>query len=505
MRKFMKKAVLVAGVISMAASLCLTGCGGSGSDEKTAENSSAAKGESVDLPVIKMITMTGAKYDNSPKVVEEINKILAEKAGAQLELTWLGMGDYMNQTNLMLTGDGEVDIALLNAVPLATYAANGQLLDISSYYEGSSEEFLEWLDEAYIDSCRVEGKLYAIPEVINFSNEIAVHVNKAMIDDMGIEIDDAKIWTMDEIHDLVLQAMEKYPNIYGIVPMSGSQFLSQLNYDSLGDSYFIGVIEDHGTTGEVISVTDCQEFIDFSSTMRAWYQEGLIMQDCMSNTEGWSSMIQSGKAFACFDAGAFPDNSTTEDTQYYNLTLYPNWSAANCAVRLDYGIAANTKNPELAFAVLKEMYTNTDICNLLLYGIEGENYVLNEEGKAALPEGVTLENNTYSCGFANPWVLPNMMNGYESYQSADGFAEKIHEYDSNAIKSGALGCVFDSTDVTNEYSACINVFNKYYYAIMSGSMDTESTLKSFKEELKTAGEDKVIAEKQKQLDEFLGK
>ena len=98
-----------------------------------------------------------------------------------------------------------------------------------------------------------------------------------------------------------------------------------------------------------------------------------------------------------------------------------------------------------------------------------------------------------------------MMNGYESYQSADGFAEKIQEYDSNAIKSGALGCVFDSTNIINEYSACINVFNKYYFAIMSGSMDTESTLQSFKEELKAAGEDKVIAEKQSQLDEFLGK
>ena len=45
--------------------------------------------------------------------------------------------------------------------------------------------------------------------------------------------------------------------------------------------------------------------------------------------------------------------------------------------------------------------------------------------------------------------------------------------------------------------------SKYYNAILSGSVDVESTLEQFKEELKAAGEDEVIAEKQKQLDEFL--
>jgi putative aldouronate transport system substrate-binding protein len=454
------------------------------------------------LPVIKMVTMTGANYDNSAAVMDAVSDILAETVGATLEVTWLGMGDYTNQVNLMLTGDGEADLVLLNGVPLATYAGNGEILDITSYYEEDPDAFLEWLDESYIDSCRVNGQLYAIPEVINFSNEILVHANKAMIDDMGIEIDDSKVWTLDEIHDLVVQAMEKYPNIYGIVPQSGSQFLAQLNYDSLGDSYYIGVIDDYGNAGVVTSVTENQEYIDFATTMREWYQEGLIMQDCMSNTESWSTMIPSGKAFCSFDAGAYPDNSSV-DADYYNLTISPNWSAANCAVRLDYAIAANSKNPDLAFAVLKELYTNEDICNLLMYGIEGENFVINEDGKADYPEGVSMENDTYNCGFVNPWVLPNFLNAYESYSYVDNFGQILHDYDSNAIKSGALGLVFDSTNVTNEYSACINVFNKYYYAIMSGSMDTESTLETFKEELKAAGEDAVIAEKQAQLDAFL--
>ncbi len=520
MKLRMKKVIALLGAMTLTASLLLSGCGGS--DNGTAGNaedtdSSAANDGSDgqvkeaedntvnmdDLPVIKMATMTGANYDDTDAVEAEINKILAEKVGAVLDITWSGMGTYRQQVNLMLTGDGEVDILMLSGVPLATYAGNGMLLDLTDYYEQDPDSFLEWLDVSYIDSCRVNGRLYAIPEVINFSNEILVHANKAMMDDMGIEADDSKIWTMDEIHDLVKQAVDTYPDIYGVVPQSGSQFLAQINYDNLGDTSFVGVIEDHGTTGKVISVTECEEYIEFSRTMREWYQEGLIMQDCMSNTEAWSSMIPAGKAFCAFDAGAYPDNASTEDTTYYNLTIHPNWSAANCAVRLDYGIAANSKNPDLAFAVLKELYTNTDICNLLAYGIEGTHYQITDEGKAAPAEGITLENSGYSCGFINVWVLPNTLNIHTSYTSADGFADLLRSYDANAIKSGALGCVFDSTNVTNEYTACVNVFEKYYYAIMSGSMDTESTLETFKAELKAAGEDVVIAEKQTQLDAFL--
>lgn len=514
----MKKVIALISTMTLTASLLLSGCGSSGNGNAGETGSSTAKdnsntqaaesGESSptnieDLPVIKMAAMTGANYDDTDAVEAEINKILAEKVGAVLDITWSGMGTYKQQVNLMLTGDGEVDIVLLSGVPLATYAGNGMLLDLTDHYEQDPDAFLEWLDVSYIDSCRVNGRLYAIPEVINFSNEILVHANKAMMDDMGIEADDSKIWTMDEIHDLVKQAVDTYPDIYGIVPQTGSQFLAQINYDNLGDTSFVGVIEDHGTTGKVISVTECEEYIEFSKTMREWYQEGLIMQDCMSNTEAWSSMIPSGKAFCAFDAGAYPDNSSTEDTTYYNLTIYPNWSAANCAVRLDYGIAANSKNPDLAFAVLKELYTDADICNLLMYGIEGTHYQVTADGKAAPAEGLTLENSGYSCGFINGWVLPNMLNAYPSYTSADGFSDLLRSYDANAIKSGALGCVFDSTNVTNEYTACVNVFEKYYFAIMSGSMDTESTLETFKTELKAAGEDVVIAEKQAQLDAFL--
>lgn len=499
MKKSIKKQVALV-LVSVFLIVSLTG----GMWTKSKAYAASTKSGKSSLPVIHIVMPTSAKHDNSNEVVAKINEILSKKVGANIDITWLGWGSYANQVNLMLTGEGEADIVLLGGMPIASLVNNGELLDLTKYYNKSSQSFLKWLEKSYIDSCRIDGKLYAMPSVINFSNEILVHVNKALADGMKLNLkDEKKIWTLNEIHDLVAKAVKKYHNIYGVVPQSGSQFLAQMNWDSLGDSNNIGVIENHGTTGKVVSIADCKEYIAFSKTMRKWYKEGLIMQDCMSNTEAWSSLVPNGKAFCDFDAGAYPNGTMTDKSLYYNLTLYPNWSAANCAVRLDYAIAGNTKNPDKAFEVLKELYNNTEVCNLLMYGIKGTNYVLNSKGKADFPSGVTLQSDSYSTGFVNGWVLPNMTNAYLSYATVDKFYDILHKYDSSAIKSGALGCVFDSTKVTNEYTACTNVVNKYYYAIMSGSMDTDSTLATFKKELKAAGEAAVIAEKQAQLSKFL--
>ncbi|MNP84439.1 hypothetical protein D3C76_1837450 [compost metagenome] len=48
-----------------------------------------------------------------------------------------------------------------------------------------------------------------------------------------------------------------------------------------------------------------------------------------------------------------------------------------------------------------------------------------------------------------------------------------------------------------------NVIAQYYLPLETGSVDPEEILPQFIAKLKTAGIDKVIAEKQKQLDEWV--
>ena len=513
----MKKFRKVLGLLLASAMMVgmLSACGGSGNTTTNptggdttasagAETASRVKETDVSkMPVVKVHIPTGANTDNNEKVVAAINEILAKEIGVQIELTWHGFGSYSQELNMMMTGSGEADVVYVGNI--STYYNNGQLLDMTPYYSKYEQDFLNIFKPQYLEVNKRDGKIYAITVNNYFSSATIVHANKKMMDDLGVDPRDGEIWTLEELHDLVKLAVEKNPGVMGVVPQSGSILLMGMNWDNLGDNYQVGVVEDNGNSGKVISITDCAEYVDFAKAMRTWYQEGLIMQDVLSNTETWTPLIQQGRGFCVIDRGTYPPGITTDDSYWYNLAMNKNWSSSSAGSGLTYGICANTKYPEESFEVLRQLYINEDIANLLKWGIEGENYVVNDAGKAAFPEGQDLSNDTWTCGHVNGWILPNNRNGLLAYNTVDGYREIYAKYDADAIVGATVGCVFDSSPVSDQYTSCINTYNKYYAAVMSGAVDTDETLEQYKAELKAAGEDDVIAEKQKQLDAHLAK
>lgn len=170
---------------------------------------------------------------------------------------------------------------------------------------------------------------------------------------------------------------------------------------------------------------------------------------------------------------------------------------------LSYAIAAGTKHPDEAFKVFEELYTNPEICTLLKYGIEGQDYQLNKDGKVEFLDGQDVTNCSWSVGWTSSWALPNWEPGPLTYNMKDGYYDNFRSYDETALMSKGVGFCFDTSKVTNEYTACVNVMDKYYNALLCGSVDPDETLPKFREELEAAGIDKIIAEKQAQLDAFL--
>ena len=127
----------------------------------------------------------------------------------------------------------------------------------------------------------------------------------------------------------------------------------------------------------------------------------------------------------------------------------------------------------------------------------------NDDGTISWPEG--LDESTVPYGQAGiVWVMPWVQNGGIPFQ-ADGpdYYDRLLEYDREGTFSQALGFMFDPGEVMDEYTACSNVMEKYYMTLLSGAVDVDSTLEKARKEFEDAGLDKVIAEKQRQLDAFL--
>ena len=66
-----------------------------------------------------------------------------------------------------------------------------------------------------------------------------------------------------------------------------------------------------------------------------------------------------------------------------------------------------------------------------------------------------------------------------------------------------LGFAFDSSSVLTEKANVNAVISEYHVPISTGSVDLEEYIPKYREALINAGIEKILAEQQRQLDEFL--
>ena len=152
MRRGFKKTIAFAGAAAMA--LSLTACGG-GSGSAKGSNESSKEGAAKDeVTSVNVHIPTAYDLPDAQLVEDEINKITEDKYKLHLDLNFISTGNWLNQSNLLFTGD-EADVIAVYSTPLTTYVRNGQLADLTDYYNNSTEGMKGIWSEAEINGTSV--------------------------------------------------------------------------------------------------------------------------------------------------------------------------------------------------------------------------------------------------------------------------------------------------------------------------------------------------------------
>ena len=293
-----------------------------------------------------------------------------------------------------------------------------------------------------------------------------------------------------------------YPDVYPIVSNNGSTSL-MTDQDDLGGD--IGSLESaSGDNTTVINYYGTDEYMNEMKLRYDWAQKGLIMPDASTSTENANSLIGAGKGFGRFTNTKPGIEKEMEKEAGKEVVVLEMVKPYTTTTRVDivWYVPHNSEKPERAVQVLNEIYTNPDLANLFINGLEGKHYefVDKEKGIVNYPEGVNASNTGYT---SLPWAWPNETISYIWEGLDSDIWDQIQEFNKDATVSPAKGFAWDNTEVQNEVTACANVVAKYGPALECGSLDPETTIPKFLDELKAAGADTIIAEKQKQLDAWL--
>lgn len=509
----MKKAGALVLAALMAAS-ALTGCGGNGQTAaadgaKTTESAQSADsaktetsktdGETVHLELYAM--SFGGNNDSLAKVNEAVNEYIKPLINADVTLNIINYGSYAQQVNLMMSGDEQVDLMLSTGSLTSSLAGQGALHALDDILPAYGAGIIETMGEDVLSACKYGGEIFAVPTNRDLARTICYYYRDDINQELGLGLENAK--NLDDIEKCFAIMHEKDPNMAGIAGNSTTSMFSYWDWEPISNNY--GVLLDLGSELKVENLFESDTYVNLITRMHDWYQKGYIYKEITTSTVSNPDLFATGKMLGFFANGK--PGSDVEQSQMLSgpikhIELVEPCMSSSTVQTACWTVPHNSKNPEKAVELLNLMYTDPTLVNLLCYGIEGENYVIKdaENGIIGYPEGQDAQTRTYDNSVT--WTWGNMLIGYTWEGNEADMHEQMIEFNNSAKRSKALGFTFDPSGVQNEITACTNVAAKYTIGIESGSLDPDETLPKFQKELKDAGIDAVIAEKQRQLDEW---
>lgn len=495
-----KKKAMAFLLVSVMAGSMLAGCGSDNASSSNDGSSKSADSSNQDSYTVKILAPGDASTDDCAKISEAASKITEEKFNTKVELTRVGFGSYDQQVNLTLASSEKLDLMYEYCGNVTSAISSGQIVPITDYLDSYGSDMKSQISDSDWKCVTFNGDIYGVPANKEKATGWGFAMNKEMADATGIDYSSIK--TEEELEPLLEKVKEMYPDVYPIVSNNGSMSL-MTDQDDLGGD--IGSLESaSGDNTTVINYYGTDEYMNEMKLRYDWAQKGLLMPDASTSTENANSLIGAGKGFGRFTNTKPGIEKEMEKEVGKEVVVLEMVKPYTTTTRVDivWYVPHNSEKPERAVQVLNEIYTNPDLANLFINGLEEKHYefVDKEKGIVNYPEGVNASNTGYT---SLPWAWPNETISYIWEGLDSDIWDQIQEFNKDATVSPAKGFAWDNTEVQNEVTACANVVAKYGPALECGSLEPETTIPKFLDELKAAGADTIIAEKQKQLDAWL--
>lgn len=495
---------------AMMAATSLTACGGgnttsteSGSavGESTADTDGTSADDNQEVVTLRIWGFSNAAADSNEEdlVAQAASELTRDTIGVEIEID--RSFDY-ESLNLALTSGEKLDLVQTHAYSsgLSSLVAAGYVQPIDDLLTNYGQDILELVPDEYLKCGNIGGQQYGTPDLKDTARSAGFAMRSEILDELGI--DPASITTWDDVHDVLVQVRDNYPDLYPLVPSWPNGGMQEtLTYDPLVTSN-LAVLEDvFQDSTEVVCLYETDSYREFCERMYQWNQEGLIMPDATTTTD---TTLMSTVGFADYEnykPGKEQEIMKSWGIECDVIQLVEPHTYSRVVEVDQWVIPTVCENPEKTMQLLNMMYSDPELSNLLINGVENRHWEwANEEHTMIRRPAAADEAGNYE---SLDWAWPNCRITPVWEGSDLDLWDQLQTFCDEAHTSPAMGFVFDSTTVMNQLTACTNVVNEYNLALRWGELNPDEAIPAFIEALKSAGVDDIVAECQSQLDAYL--
>ncbi len=479
------------------------GTGTSAENQEDTDSGEKASGEITHL-VMSFMTWTGAPNDTD-KIQEAINEITRERYGIEVELQISDSSSYKQNMTLALSGGEQIDIISTILSNYNSMVQQGYLLDLeeNDLIKNYGPGIAETVGAEYVDACRVNGKLYGVPNNRDMAQgRGCAAIATKYLEGIGYTVDNSKEIiqiTQAELDDIYARLHEKYPDteVYRPTTLSMSQFS---NVDLLGGNAF-GVLLDYGKELKVENLFTSDFYKEYCSRIYDYNQKGYISKDSVTDTTAVTELVKAGTLIGYTTAGKPGIKQQETNMCGQPMTIFQtldDYISSSAVASFPWAISINTINAEASMRLLNAFYTDADLANLLSWGIEGVHYKVQDNGLITFADGVDATNSGWNHSVG--WEMPNQFITYVWEGNDPALWTNIDNFNKNAKKSAASGFTFDATNVATELTSVQNVYDEFQKSIEYGFVEPTAGIEEMNAKMQKAGLERMIAEKQTQLD-----
>lgn len=481
-----------------------------------------------------MITGAG-KQANSDKVWAAFNEQLQQYVpNTTVEFIDVSFDEYSEKFSQVLASGEGVDLAWTGwLINKPQNIADGNLMPLDDLLAEYGQGIVDILGENVVEIHRnaADGKLYYLPSWQGLCGErrgwLVVTEIAELAGDTWIEDTEAALnkWRNNYSGIEDFQAVLDQATKYLAAAKEAGKLGAGINTGrAFGWSMYNGMYSFLGVGGAEIGITYCdgtftvkdgvagEHYKLYAKTMADWYKEGYIRSDIMSVDTSTLTTPKNGEitdttyVFSCDPYLTEADQEAAIADAGMDMTYLPIEENAYLILGGDtsYAIPYCADEPERAMMVLNAIYSQPDLYNTLIYGIEGEDYTKNADGTITTSYVGASPTADDSYGIQR-WIIGSCKNALINNGTDPNYYADLEALESTARVNPFLNFTFDRTNVEGICASILNVYYEYGPQIDNGVAgdNWEELYNNYMAARKDAGIEELVTEFQNQLNAYI--
>ena len=456
--------------------------------------------------ITMVLPTSGFVPENIETVTDALNEISVSKCNVKVNFIFTNISDMTYVCRFRLKAGEQIDLMpCMENNNLLSYIKDGMLEPLDDLLAEEAPELEELFYPELWEAMHINGKIYALTALGSQSNWSGAYLREDVLEAAGINAEDILadyaasegtiVERLDQTFTPILAAIHNSENVMEdgsslsekkLIPGNNdyqsifSQF-PVIEYEGFGNTF--GVVID--SKPEIVNIYETEEYKEKIELLKSWNEAGYIYQKKRSVDDDMNVLFHGENALGIFTSLGV-DVVDSQNAVAVNENLYLPLVNEKCAAdKFRIGtwvIPSSSEHKEAAMKILKLMFTDEEYVRTYYYETNSSS-----------------ESDVYDTGVR--WMFGNTYLSTESYEQSK---EDVTKYYSAIHYSPYLSFTYDDSKYEDIISALQEILDSYLPDLENGKVeDVDTKLQEMNEELYEAGLQKIIDDKQMQLDQWI--